>query len=146
MASPPCLCIHTVFFFSYKDTYYIGLGPTWWLQLNLITSAKTLFPNTVAFMRLGVRTSIYLFKGHSSIQKTLIIFFQQNSSPCIVIIQCSPSRVGHSSLSQCSLIAWDNRAQGQSYGLKTGEAGQPRNWCWKFPSWNKQQDSITNWS
>lgn len=50
-----CLCLHPVLFFSVsvsscKATCHIGLRPTSWFPLNLITSAMTLFPNKVTFI------------------------------------------------------------------------------------------------
>lgn len=45
--------------FSYKDTNPAGLGPTWWLRFNLISSLKAVSPNSVTFWGVGVRASTY---------------------------------------------------------------------------------------
>ena len=43
-----------------------------------MTSAKTLFPNQITFKLPGIRISIYLFRGHNSIQNTYQVKFKMS--------------------------------------------------------------------
>ena len=66
--SPLCVCAQSVS--SYKDTSHIGFTVypnSVWPHLNLITSAKTLFPNDITFT--GFRWT-WILGGHYSIQHT----------------------------------------------------------------------------
>ena len=60
VALPLCACIPGVSPSSYEDNSPIGLGPHPVTSFNLITSLKTLSPNTVT---LAVRASAYELAG-----------------------------------------------------------------------------------
>lgn len=64
---------------SYKDIGYRAHPNPAWPHVNLITYAKTLFPNKIPFTVTGVTASIYLLGGRDTIQPTTQHIFRFGS-------------------------------------------------------------------